>query len=441
MSKPDAPTPPSPQATAQAQTGTNIGTAIANASMNNMNQVGPDGTLNYNQTGTTSYTDPYTGQTYAIPQFTQTTTLSPEQAAIKAQTDATKLNLGTAATNESGQLASTLANPFSLSGLPAAGDPNAISGAQQAQTNIDTSGLANASNITSSYGSDFDLTKVQQALMAQMQPQLDLQQHKMQQQLADQGIGYGSAAYNNAMQPIGQQENNAQMQSITNAAAQQAQAMNTANQLAQFENAAQGQAFSQADTEGTFTNQSLAQQLAQAQAGFNAQNTARSQSMQEQFAARNQPINEVTALMSGSQVAMPQFGQTPQSQIPTTDVAGITNQNFQDQQAVYQSQNQNYQTLMGGILGLGAGALKASDRDVKDNIDRIGTVFAASSKSGENEKLPIYQYSYKDDPASIRHIGPMAQDVEKVTPEAVTEIGGVKHIRPDRVMGSILRAS
>jgi hypothetical protein len=98
---------------------------------------------------------------------------------------------------------------------------------------------------------------------------------------------------------------------------------------------------------------------------------------------------------------------------------------------------------MGGILGLGGklgGAAIASDRDVKENIDRIGTVFAASDKD-DRKQLPIYQYSYKDDPASTRHIGPMAQDVEKIEPRAVTEREGVKHIYPDLVMGSIMRAA
>ena len=439
MSKPDAPTPPNPQSTAQAQTGTNIGTAIANAWMNNMNQVGPDGSQTYNQTGTQQYTDPYTGQTYAIPQFTQTTTLSQAQQALKDQTDATKLNLGTAATTESGQLASTLANPFSLNGQPAAGDPSTISGVPKAQTSFDAGGP-----ITTSYGPDnfsTDRQNVQDALMARLNPQLDLQQSRLQQQLADQGIRYGSDAYNNAFTPVNQQRNDAQLAVIGAAGQEQQRMMDEANQQATFQNAAQQQQYSQNLGGATFSNASLAQQLAQAQAAFGAQNTARNQSIQEQFAARNQPINEVTALMSGSQVSSPQFGQTPQSQIPTTDVAGITNQNFQNQQAVYQSQNQNYQALMGGILGLGAGALKASDRRVKENIDRIGTVFAASSKSGENKKLPIYEYSYKKDPDGTRHVGPMAQDVERVTPEAVTEIGGVKHIRPDQVMGSIMRAA
>jgi hypothetical protein len=98
---------------------------------------------------------------------------------------------------------------------------------------------------------------------------------------------------------------------------------------------------------------------------------------------------------------------------------------------------------IGGILGAGsniaAGYLR-SDRDVKKNIHRIGTVFAALPE-GADKKLPIYQYAYKDDPASTKHIGPMAQDVEKIDPGAVRSIGGVKHIQPERVMGNILRAA
>jgi hypothetical protein len=445
MSKPEAPTPPNPRDTAQAQTGTNIGTAISNAMMNNINQVGPNGSLNYSQSGTYNYTDPYTGQTYAIPQFTQTTTLSDAQKAIQAQDNQTQLNLAQLGNQQSSKLSDLLGSPMSLDGAPAAGDPSAITSVPGAQTNIDTSGLANASNITSSYGSDFDLASVQKALMAQMQPQLDVQQQKLQQQLADQGIKYGSAAYNNAMQPFGQQENNAWMQSITNATAQQAQAMQTAQQQAAFKNAAQGQAFSQAATEGGFTNSALQQQLAQAQAGYNAQNTTRGNYLQEQYAARDQPINEITSLLSGGQVTMPQFGQTNNNQIPTTDVAGLINNNFAQQSSNYQQANQNYQTLMGGILGLGgnlakAGATYMSDRNVKDDIDRIGTVFAASEE-GERKQLPIYQYSYKADPSSTMHVGPMAQDVEKIDKRAVTTRGGVKHIYPNMVMGSIMRAA
>ena len=76
----------------------------------------------------------------------------------------------------------------------------------------------------------------------------------------------------------------------------------------------------------------------------------------------------------------------------------------------------------------------------KENIDRIGTIFAATPE-GERKEMPIHQYSYKDDPDSTMHVGPMAQDVEKVDRGAVKKIGGVKHIDTRKVMGSILRAA
>jgi hypothetical protein len=78
MGKPDAPAPPDPRQTAQASTSTNVGTAIANTMMGNVTQVGPGGRLDYDQTGTFNWSDPYTGQTYEIPRFTATTSMSPE---------------------------------------------------------------------------------------------------------------------------------------------------------------------------------------------------------------------------------------------------------------------------------------------------------------------------------------------------------------------------
>jgi hypothetical protein len=74
---------------------------------------------------------------------------------------------------------------------------------------------------------------------------------------------------------------------------------------------------------------------------------------------RNQPINEITALMSGSQVATPQFGIAQSAMIPTTDFAGIQQQGFQNQQANYQQQNANYQAMLGGLFGLGSAGITA----------------------------------------------------------------------------------
>jgi hypothetical protein len=142
--------------------------------------------------------------------------------------------------------------------------------------------------------------------------------------------------------------------------------------------------------------------------------------------------------LSGSQVQNPNWLNSPSSQIATTDIGGLINQNFAQQQGNYQTAMNSWNSTMGGLLGLGAGALKMSDERVKENIVPMGSVFAAG-EDGERKKLPISEWSYKGDPE--RHVGPMAQDVERVDPRAVTERKGVKHIYPAKVMGSILRAA
>jgi hypothetical protein len=470
MGKPDAPTPPNPTDTARAATGTNVSTAVANAFLGNINQDTPNGSLRYNQTNTYSWTDPTTGSTYNIPQFTATQTLSPQGQAIQSQTQAAQYNLAGMANAQSGKIAGLLSNSMDLSGAPSAGDASSIGSLPAAATSYDPGGPIQSSigpvgDITQSYGGGDDYSadrqKVQDALMARMNPQLQIQQQALQQQLADQGIRYGSQAYNDAMFTNAQQQNDARWGAISQAgqeqqrmdqeAAQQAAFQNAAQQqgyqqqlgMGTFANEAQAQQYSQNAARATFGNAGLLQQQQQQQAAFNAAQAARNQYMQEQYAQRNQPINEITSLMSGSQVQQPNFINTPGAQIPTTDIAGLINQNFNQQQQNYTQQMSQYNALMGGVLGLGAGALKASDERVKDNVVRLGTVFATDVDHDETPRreLPIFEYSYKADPTGTRHVGPMAQDVEKLDRGAVKEIGGVKHIDTRRVMGSILRAA
>ena len=504
MSKPDAPTPPNPYQTAAAQTGTNVATGVANAYLNNVNQNTPQGSLAYDVTGSYSWTDPVTNQTYSIPQFTSNQTLTGFGPEIQRQTDATKQNLATTANAQAGRISGLLSAPFNPTvGAPQAGNAQNLLNVPSAQTSYNSGGqiqsnlgdygqqqstFGDAGNITQSYGAgDFsaDRQNVEDALMARMNPQLQIEQQRVQQQLADQGIKPGSQAYADSMATYGRQANDARYGAISQAGQEQQRMMDMAAQRAGFQNAAQQQAYTQAQGRGEFANSAqqqnynqmlgagtfantaqgqqnqqnaaqaafgnagLAQQLAQQQSGFNAQNSQRNQYMQEQYQQRNQPMNEISALMSGSQIQQPNWLNSPTSQIPTTDFAGITNQNFQNQMGIYNAQNQNYQQLMGGILELGAGALKASDRRVKDDIEPLGSVLAVNADApkmatvfaaDDKAELPIYRYSYKDDPSNARHVGPMAQDVEKLDPKAVKNIGGIKHIDTKRVMGNILRA-
>jgi hypothetical protein len=85
--------------------------------------------------------------------------------------------------------------------------------------------------------------------------------------------------------------------------------------------------------------------------------TGRGQAVQEALTARNQPIDEITALMSGGQVSMPQFGSTPQTSVANTDYSGLASQAWQGQVANTQAKNSYNQALMGGLFGLGGAAL------------------------------------------------------------------------------------
>ena len=87
----------------------------------------------------------------------------------------------------------------------------------------------------------------------------------------------------------------------------------------------------------------------------------------------------------------------------------------------------------GEVLGslAGAGIAKYSDIRLKTNIDQVG--FDAQTK------LPIYEFAYKAAPI-LRYRGVMAQDVEKVYPQAVVEgTDGYKRVRYDMLGMSMER--
>lgn len=145
--------------------------------------------------------------------------------------------------------------------------------------------------------------------------------------------------------------------------------------------------------------------------------TGRQQAFNEASFERSQPLNEISALMSGAQVQSPQFQQTPQSSVGGVDYTGLVNNQYQQKVS-----NQN--AMMGGLFGLaskGVGMLPFSDRRVKENIKRVGTL---------DNGLPVYAYNYLWDKTTI--VGVMADEVEKIHPEAVVEDGnGIKHVRYD----------
>lgn len=84
-------------------------------------------------------------------------------------------------------------------------------------------------------------------------------------------------------------------------------------------------------------------------------------------------------------------------------------------------------------LGLGLSAAgMLSDRNAKEDIERVGAL---------NDGTPIYRFRYKGD--DQWHIGPMAQDVEKRNPDAVSRgVDGMRYVdMHEAAEGSVERAS
>jgi hypothetical protein len=77
-------------------------------------------------------------------------------------------------------------------------------------------------------------------------------------------------------------------------------------------------------------------------------------------------------------------------------------------------------------------ALAASDVRVKENI----TPFKGALEKVRQLKPYLYNYIWQKD----RTIGVMAQDVEKVLPEAVVEINGIKHVNTYAIQALIIGA-
>nr|DAO70285.1 MAG TPA: Neck appendage protein [Caudoviricetes sp.] len=410
MGKSKAPSPPDPKETSAASTSTNIGTAVANSYLNNMNQNTPEGSLKYDQTGSYNWFDPYTGKNYDIPRFTATQTLSPQQQAIKDQTGAAELNLGKLANSQSARLNDLLGTPFNPNGAPAAGDPSKLTAPQYQQ-------FGGGPKLQTSYTDDFstDRKKVEDALMSRINPQLENDRSALEQRLANQGIMPGSKAYETAMNQNAQGSNDARMQAVLAGGQEQSRLAGLANQQATFGNNANQQMWNNEFQAKQGNNALAGQSFADQQKLFDAQNSARGQYLQEQYALRNQPINEISALLSGAQVQNPSFVNTGNNQIATTDVGGLINQNYNQRLGAWQQNQAQAGGMLGGLFGLGSKLIGLSDAATKENIRRVGTL---------DNGLPIYAYNYRGD--GMTHIGVIAQDVEKVMPDAVHRFGDVR---------------
>ena len=167
IGKDDPPPAPDYAAAARETAQGNIDAARVATAANRVNQVTPFGNLTYKQTGTDSYGNPT---------WTATQELAPAQLDIA---------------NKQADLSSGLLST-AQKGLDYAG--NVI-----AKPGIDTSLLPSTG---------FDPGQsYQDAIMKRLAPQLDRENQSFEQDMANKGIGVGTAAYNTAKQLLSQNQN------------------------------------------------------------------------------------------------------------------------------------------------------------------------------------------------------------------------------------------
>ena len=323
-------------------------------------------------------------------------------------------------------------------GLASGIDPNQYGSAQRS---LDLSGIAKMPVNAGMTG--------QEAILSRLQPQIQQEQAALTQQLANQGITPGSEAYNNAMRTQGQQANDlytqAALQGINLDTAANQQGFGQQLSQAGLYNAGLGQDFGQGLSAQQLTNASIGQNFGQGQAAQSMQNAAIGQNFgQAQAAAglynqaqnqgynqnlqtaqfgnnasdqalaralqlRSQPLNEISSLMSGSQIQNPQFqGYTGANVAAAPTLQGVQLQGQQAQDLYGQqmaARNANM-AAYGQAAGMAGQAIMMSDIRLKSNIVKVGE---------HPLGIGVYEYDIFD----RREHGVMAQEVLAVKPEAV----------------------
>ena len=248
----------------------------------------------------------------------------------------------------------------------------------------------------------------QAATTVDQQNQAQAQRYGQDFQNVNQRNSAQQQRYGQAAQTI-QQQNQAQDQRYSQALS-----------IADLFNNANAQQFGQDQSAAAFNNNAQSQYFNQDSANATFQNNARQQQINEATYLRNLPLNEIAALLSGSQVNNPEFQQFGQVGVAAPDYSGLAMSTYNAKQNAYNQAQANRSQMMGSIFGtIGSigSAVAMSDRRLKTDIKEIG-------------KLPlgIPTYAFKYIGSKLQQFGVMAQDVFKVLPEAVGTINGYMYV-------------
>jgi hypothetical protein len=264
-----------------------------------------------------------------------------------------------------------------------------------------------------------DRQAVEQAMMSRWEQDASKQNAQQEATMAARGMSPGGQGYSDMQDAQSRARTDAGNQAFLASGSESRAAQDAYNSAAMqkfgqgaaqgaFANSAQQQAYQQMLQRAGFSNEAIQQMFAMGGQEADRGNALRQSQFQELLTMRNQPINEIMAMMSGAQVNTPQFNAY---NAPSTQGVPIGQMIYDN----YNARSEQAQNNLSGIAGIGsavAGALPwaswLSDRRAKTDIVPIGAELAG---------VPLYTFKYWG--AEDTHIGVMADEARLIHPDAV----------------------
>jgi hypothetical protein len=375
MRSPSPPTVPTAAETSAAQTTSNVNTALANTRLANANEITPFGNVTYSQIGNQNIQDAE-GNNIAVPQYQRTVSLSPaEQQKLDKSNQIANLS-NDMAYSQLGRVNNILSEPMDTGNLqvrePGISSTNpayAHNSSAIDPSNYQVTQRVNPDNYQFGRG-DFEQYRTQalEGLRGRMNPQLDRQREIELTRLRNSGIAEGSEAWREQLALMDRQRNDADLAMVSQAGAEVDRAFGQDLQRNQFDFTAD-QASARMELEQLGFEQArdlTAGQNARDIASYNLNrdtsiashnNAIRNAQLQERMALRNQPLNEIAALLAGQQVNVPQFANFQGGAVAPTNSAQNMWNEYNANYSNYANEVRQNQAMMGGLFGLGATAV------------------------------------------------------------------------------------
>ena len=303
-STPSPPPAPDPRQVTAEQYQANLEAAAAQSRYGAVNRYGPEGSTEY-----FFERDPATGQKVPV---AQVISLTPEQQGLYDRQVDIAGNLADTAYKRSRSIPS---GPFNLEGLPDA--PS-----------------------RSNYGMDRDALEkdLYERTMRLMQPDLDLEAERFDQNMANRGLPLGGQAYSGATRQFRDSQDRIRQ--------------NIALEAIRAGGAEQNRLF-----------------------GLDA--ATRDRALQERLLGRTQDMNELSALLQGSPaLAMPSYTNTPTPTIQAPDFQSAYNSKYNADLAAYNAELENRSAFTSGLFGLAGNVLGAAG-----SAGGFGSLFGGAAAS------------------------------------------------------------